>query len=94
MRDMTQMTPMVMATGAMNSSDSYQWTAHATIMRATLEIRRRVGSRMLGTPGPTSGVGDDEMPIFAVAAVLAAVAVTPSAGGRQVVVARFSFRVR
>jgi hypothetical protein len=34
------------------------------------------------------------MPIFALAAVLAAVAVTPSAGGRQVVVARFSFRVR
>ena len=72
-----------MATGAMNSSDSYQWTAHATIMRATLGIRRRVGSRVSGTPGPSSGVAADEMPIFALAAVLAAIAVTPSAGGRH-----------
>jgi hypothetical protein len=41
----TQMAATVSATGARNSSDSYQCTTHAIVIGATLGITRRVGGR-------------------------------------------------
>jgi hypothetical protein len=76
------MAATVSATGARKSSDSYQCTTQAIVIAATLGITRAVGSRAWTSVGARP-VAVDDMTLFVIGALLAAITVTPPAGGRH-----------